>query len=147
MNGEDEYKYGEIVDARDDWNLAIKRVRWAVRKAGYQVPKVQWYFHRWIHWRNPPSEARWKSIGGMAWANKKSCTVKVAVGPRRTAPESTMIHEMAHAVSSLVEDDYRAHEHSDLWGLVSARIYRWYFDHDYEGPPRPRPYYWHPEHI
>lgn len=138
MHAEDKYKYGPRIEPSEDWRAGIKRLNWCVKNAGYILPKVNWYFHRWIHCKEA-GDTHFRPIGGVSTFNESSTTIRCSIRNQKLFPSSLAVHEMAHAITGFIEDNTHPHEHSDLWGVILARLYRQYWDTE-EGPPRPRYY-------
>ena len=112
---------GAEVDAPPLASTIWPRLRKAVKRAGYAMPKIRL---RWF--ANLYSQGQ--VIYAVTWKFQKSCTIWVCTRVSKGELADTMIHEVAHALAFQVEGDTHPHDHSDLWGTIYGRLYRAYHD-------------------
>ena len=110
------------------WPRVRKRLHWAIQRAGYDRPKIRYYFRAYLKEGDDQlmGFALTRTGSGSIWIATGLCAIKWAF-------VDTMLHEIAHVLAGQIESPEHPHEHSDLWGLIHARLYRAYVD-DPEGP-------------
>ncbi len=124
--------FGAPLELTASERKVFTRVKWAVRQAGYKLPRMRWRWVERIYFQ--PDDGRGYRVYGLAWSTPKSGSLVMTRNTTLARFADTILHELAHVLASGVEADHHPHEHSDLWGVINARLYRAYFDRDSDGP-------------
>lgn len=111
------------------WPKVRKRVLWSIKRAGYAPIPIRYHFRTYLKHGQ-------ETLCGYAYLNEKSGSVWISTGLNgpRSIFVDTVLHEVAHILSHRVEDPTHPHDHSDLWGVIYARLYRAYVDESESGP-------------